>query len=310
MTKKWNKWGMNMGMRVENTNYNTNSVTTSESIAQNRWDFFPSVFIEYKPSDDNTLNFSYGRRISRPAFRLLNPFENIEDPFFISKGNPFLKPYFTNSFEITYLIKKKHNFTLLYQKNTNVINNVFITTANSQTISTFDNINDENMYLASFSSFFDIYKWWNFSLYSNIIYRTITVNNENHQTYKKLTPYFRINNTFKIQDNFFIELNGSYFSHTFYSIYNLHPQSVINISIRKSFFNNKLNVNLNFSDVFNIKRIKIDVNEIDFNREIENRFAVRSVSLRLSYNFSKGKNNKNREQIQSINSNEVNRINQ
>ncbi|MGI9581036.1 TonB-dependent receptor domain-containing protein [Chryseobacterium sp. RRHN12] len=310
MTKKWNKWGMNLGMRVENTNYNANSVTSSESISQNRWDFFPTVFLEYKPSDDNTLNFSYGRRITRPAFRVLNPFENIEDPFSISKGNPFLKPYFSNSFELTYLIKKKHNFTLLYQKNSNVINNVFITNEDSQTISTFDNINDEDMYLASFSTYFDIYKWWNFSLYSNVIYRKIKVNNENPQSYEKVTPYIRISNTFKIQDNFFIELNGSYFSKTFYGIYDLHPQGVINLSIRKSFFNNKLNVNLNVNDLFNLKKIKIDVNESDFNREIENRFAIRSVSLRLSYSFSKGKKNTNREQIESTNSNEVNRINQ
>lgn len=310
LTKKWNKWGMNLGMRVENTEYNANSITTSESISQNRWDLFPSVFIEYKVSDDNTLNFSYGRRITRPAFKLLNPFENVEDPFFISKGNPFLKPYFTNSFEFTYLLKKKHNFTLLYQKNSDVINNIFITNISSQTVSTFDNINDEDMFLASFSTFFDIYKWWSFNLYSNVVYRKITVNNENTQSYEKITPYIRISNTFKIQDNFFIDLNGNYFSKSFYSIYDLYPQGVINLSLRNSFFKNKLNVSLSFNDLFNIKRIRMNVNETNFNREIENRFATRSVSLRLSYNFSKGKKNNNREQIQSTNSNEVNRINQ
>lgn len=310
LTKKWNKWGINLGMRTENTNYIANSITTSESMSQNRWDLFPSVFIEYKISDDNTLNFSYGRRITRPAYRLLNPFENVEDPFFISKGNPFLKPYFSNSFELTYLFKKKHNFTLLYQKNSDVINNVFITNTNSQTISTYDNINDEDMFLASYSTYFDIYKWWSFNLYSNVVYRKIKVNNENPQSYEKITPYIRISNTFKIQDNFYIDLNGNYFTKAFYSIYDLYPQGVINLSLRNSFFKNKLNVNLNFNDLFNIKRIKMNVNEINFNREIENRFATRSVSLRLSYNFSKGKKNTNREQIQPTNSNEINRINQ
>lgn len=310
LTKKWNKWGMNLGLRTENTDYSANSITTAEYMSQNRWDFFPSVFIEYKVSDNNTLNFSYGRRITRPAFRLLNPFENVEDPFFISKGNPFLKPYFSNSFELTYLLRKKHNFTLLHQKNSDVINNIFITNASSQTISTYDNINDEDMFLASYSTYFDIYKWWNFTLYSNVVHRKIKVNNENPQSYEKTTPYIRISNNFKIDDNFFIELNGNYFAKSFYSVYDLYPQGVINLSLRNSFFKNKLNANLYFNDLFNIKRIRMNVNEIDFNREIENRFATRSVSLRLSYNFSKGKKNTNREQIQPTNSNEINRINQ
>ncbi|WP_213280515.1 outer membrane beta-barrel family protein [Chryseobacterium indologenes] len=310
INKKWGKWGMNLGLRVENTNYNANSITTSESFSQNRWDLFPSVFVEYKPSDDNTLNFSYGRRITRPPYKLLNPFENIEDPFFISKGNPFLKPYFSNSFELNYLLNKKHNFTLLYQRSTDVINNIFVTNVNSQTISSYDNINDEEMYLASFSTFFDIYKWWNFNAYANIVYRRIKVNNAHPQSYEKATPYIRINNTFKIKDDFFIEINGSYFARSFYSVYDLAPQAVVNMSFRKSFFKNKLNVNLSFNDPFNIKRIRVNVNETDFNRQIENRLAIRSVSLRMSYNFSKGKKNTNREQIQSTNSNEVNRINQ
>lgn len=310
LTKKWNKWGMNLGMRSENTDYVANSVTTSQSMSQNRWDFFPSVFVEYKVSDDNTLNFSYGRRITRPAYRLLNPFENVEDPFFMSKGNPFLKPYFSNSFELTYLFKKKHNFTFLHQKNSSVINNVYITNTSSQTISTYDNINDEDMFLASYSTYLDIKKWWSFNLYSNIVYRKIKVNNENPQSYEKTTPYFRISNTFKIKDNFFIEVNGNYFAKAFYSIYDLYPQGVINLSLRNSFFKNKLNANLYFNDLFNVKRIRMNVNEINFNREIENRFATRSVSLRLSYNFSSGKKNTNREQIQPANSNEINRINQ
>jgi len=309
-TKKWDKWGMNLGLRIENTDYIANSITTSESISKNRWDLFPSVFIQYKVSDDNTLNFSYGRRVTRPAYKLLNPFENVKNPFFISKGNPFLRPYFSNSIELTYLLKKKNNFTLLYQKNSNVINNTFITNANSQTISTYENINDEDMYLASFSRFFDIYKWWSFNLYSNIVYRKIKVKNENPQSYENVCPYISINNTFKLNDNFYIELNGNYFTKTFYSIYELYPQGVINVAFRNSFFKNKLNVNLNFNDPFNIKRIKMIVNETDFNRDIENRYATRSVSLRLSYNFSKGKKNTNREQIQSTNSNEVYRINQ
>lgn len=310
MTKKWKKWGINLGMRVENTKYDANSPTMIQSFSQSRWDLFPSIFIEYKPSEKNSFNLSYGRRITRPPFRLLNPFENVQNPFFITKGNPFLKPYFSNSLEFTYSLNKKHNFTAYYQKNTAIINNIFNINTNNQTISTFDNINDESMYLISYSTYFDIYKWWNFNVYTNVVYRKITVNNSIPQSYEKVTPYIRISNTFKIQDNFYIDLNGNYFSKSFYSIYDLYPQGVINLSVRKSFFENKLSASLNFNDLFNVKRIRMNIDEASFNKEIENRYATRSVSLRLSYNFSKGKKKTDRQNVESINNNEVNRINQ
>jgi hypothetical protein len=63
---------------------------------------FPSVFLTQKLTDYQTLSLSYTRRIDRPSFNQLFPFTDYSDSLNLSRGNPNLKPQFTNSFELAY----------------------------------------------------------------------------------------------------------------------------------------------------------------------------------------------------------------
>lgn len=307
-TKEWEKWGINLGMRTEYTDYKGESVTTSQLISQNRWDIFPSLFIQYQVAPSDVINFSYGRRITRPSFQVLNPFQDVEDPYFINQGNPALVPYFSNSYEVTYSLRYKYNFTAAYKKTTDIINNVYLINDDLETISTYDNINDEDDYLVSFNTQFNLAKWWVINLYANTRYRKISVNNETKSTYEKVTPYFWINNRFTFKENFSLEVSGNYLGNAFYSIYDLKPQGVVSLSFRKSFFKDKLTANLNINDPFNFKIIRIRVDETDFDRSVKNILPNRSLFLGLSYSFSGGKENTNREYIESPNQDEINRI--
>ena len=71
---------------------------------------FPSVFLTQKLNDDQSLQLNYTRRIDRPSFLQLSPYTDYSDSLNLSRGNPNLKPQFTNSFEMSYQLN--------YQKNT------------------------------------------------------------------------------------------------------------------------------------------------------------------------------------------------
>ena len=57
----------------------------------------------------NQWGFTFSRRIDRPAYQDLNPFEFRLNDYTSMKGNTQLKPQYTNSFGITNTYKYKLN---------------------------------------------------------------------------------------------------------------------------------------------------------------------------------------------------------
>ena len=66
------------------------TVTTEDSVSHNYTDFFPSAMISYNLNSNNTFNLTYARRIDRPSYQDLNPFEVKLDELTYWKGNAFL----------------------------------------------------------------------------------------------------------------------------------------------------------------------------------------------------------------------------
>lgn len=127
-----NKWGVKLGLRLENTDLNTLLANTNEANNQNYTNLFPSAHTSYKLTETFSLQAGYSRRIFRPRLWDLNPFFNIRNNFSIRTGNPDLQPEFTDSYEIAsiYIIGKTSlNFGVYYRYTTDMV----------ERISTFEN---------------------------------------------------------------------------------------------------------------------------------------------------------------------------
>ena len=59
---------------------------------QNFTNFFPNVSIKYEAHKNWVHSFSVNRRIRRPEYLELTPFEQRINPYLISVGNPNLRP--------------------------------------------------------------------------------------------------------------------------------------------------------------------------------------------------------------------------
>lgn len=292
-TKSLKIWSYKLGLRAEYTSYKGESIAQNSNntpvtfLENSRWDLFPSVFIQAKPSQGNVFSFAYSRKIVRPSYNSLNPFEDVSDPYNISRGNPYLVPYFTNSFELNYSKNSVHNFSLYYTNTANIINTSF-STENRIVIESYANLNNEQKLGLSYNTSIKPTKWWEITPYASVAYTRIYVK-DRQKSYQKLSPNIFINNRFTLKNGYFAEVNGNYVYNNFFSIYDLLPQGKINFAFRKSFLNDKLSVSLNLNDPFNLTRIGYDVNETTFRRDIRRTLATRSVAVGLSYVISKGK---------------------
>ena len=112
------------GLRVENTvstgnSYGLNadgSVNTAskQTFKRNYTDLFPSAAITFNKNPMNQWGLSYSRRIDRPAYQDLNPFEFKLDEYTFLKGNTDLRPQYTNIVTLTNSYKYKLNTSLSY----------------------------------------------------------------------------------------------------------------------------------------------------------------------------------------------------
>ena len=100
---EWGDFSGQVGLRLENTRIRTEVKSTGQVNDQNYLNLFPSVFLNYSFNEQQSVQVSYSRRLSRPWSRSLIPFVDFDDPRSQFTGNPNLKPEFSNSYEAGYL---------------------------------------------------------------------------------------------------------------------------------------------------------------------------------------------------------------
>lgn len=167
------KWSIQAGLRMENT-HSIGELSRADGIIQadntvdrNYTDLFPSAAVTWNMNKKHTLNLTYSRRIDRPTYQDLNPFEMKLDEMTYEKGNAFLKPQYTNSVELTHTFMGFFNTTLGYSKVDDYATQITDTTGNATYVQQ-RNLATQQMINASIGAPLPIAKWW--SGYVNLWY--------------------------------------------------------------------------------------------------------------------------------------------
>jgi outer membrane receptor protein involved in Fe transport len=124
---KFNKFSLLLGLRLETTDVKVRLLNTNEDNDFSYTELFPTVNIGYEATEKQSFTLGYSRRLRRPRFWFLNPFESRNSQNIIFKGNPALIPTFTNSFDLGYLNrigKLTLNSSIYYQHSVNNISRV------------------------------------------------------------------------------------------------------------------------------------------------------------------------------------------
>ncbi|MGB9770890.1 MAG: TonB-dependent receptor domain-containing protein [Candidatus Kapaibacteriota bacterium] len=142
---KISNFSYQVGLRLEQTFTKVNQKTLNEVYNDKYFNFFPTIHLSYQIRPWNSIMFSYTKRINRPQSMVLNPFVDYSDPQNLTKGNPFLKPEFANSFELSnlsFIGRNSLNLTLFYRYTTDIISRITrLDTTKTFTLTTYENLN-------------------------------------------------------------------------------------------------------------------------------------------------------------------------
>jgi len=172
--RKFNeKWSIQTGLRMEQTN-SEGDLTRADGLVQadnnvkrDYINLFPSAAITWTVNPKNTLNLTYSRRIDRPSYQDLNPFENKLDELTYEKGNAFLKPQYTDNIELTHTFKYAINTTIGYSHVRDYATQTTDTTNNATYVQQ-QNLATQQIWSFSIGSPLPLAKWWNG--YANVWY--------------------------------------------------------------------------------------------------------------------------------------------
>jgi outer membrane receptor protein involved in Fe transport len=213
-----------LGLRAESSKYEGVLTKTSENFDIDfPISFFPSVFINQKLKGEQELQLNYSRRVNRPNFWQLTPFTDSSDYLNPSKGNPGLKPEFTNSIEVSYMktFKNKDNVLVsLYYKNTNDLitrfqEKVVSSNGKQQILNTYINANSSYVTGLEMIMKNKVTKWWDLTTNFNLFTSKIDLDDPTIQEQDQFASWFaKVNNSFKLPKNFSVQISGDYQSKT------------------------------------------------------------------------------------------------
>ncbi len=138
------------GLRMENTVSQGDSygltangevnLNNQQTFKRNYTNLFPSAALTFNKNPMNQWGFSYSRRIDRPVYQDLNPFEFKLDEYTFQKGNTELRPQYTNIITLTNTYKYKLTTSLSYSHVADVFAQLVDTTNKSQSFITRKNL--------------------------------------------------------------------------------------------------------------------------------------------------------------------------
>lgn len=291
------KWGIQAGVRSEYTVSDGHSITLANRIKRDYIDFFPSVFFNYNLSDNHQLGVSYSKRINRPNYGNLNPFEYFLDQYTFERGNPYLRPEYTHAFDFSYTLLQRYNLSAGYSRTNDVIAESM--NQNDETKQTWvsrDNLAKQEIWYANVNAPIKIAKWWDTNSNLNAFYMAFDGPlNGLHLHQGQFAWQLRSNHTFTIFPTFTAEASANYQSSLIYSVYRIGAQWSVDAGLNKSFYNKKANLKFSVSDIFDTRIQDVRTRFGGLHAIINQKNETRVARLTLTYNFGNLKNGARRE---------------
>ena len=277
------------GLRYEYTLSNLGTSDTKDIVDRKYGKLFPSLFISHKINDNNAINFSYSKRISRPTFRDLAPFVYFLDPNTYISGNAALQPSISNAASISYTLKKflcsvsyseEKDFIASFQSKVDTVSNKqYLIAQNYPLLKTAS---------LTLSLPFSITSWW--SMQNNIIgqwQRVDAIINNQPLQLDQANYNIVTTQTFQFPHNYSGELQAFYSSPQLSGTYLFKSIGALNLGIQKKLNGQQGKLSFNVRDILNSLVGKVYVNLPAQNMVTTGlfKFSTRTYSLTYSKNF-------------------------
>lgn len=289
--KQWKKWGLQVGLRGEQTVAKGTQLINGQSFDRNYFQLFPSSVLSYKSNDKNDWALSYSRRIDRPGYNQLNPFKFFLDPTTYREGNPYLLPQLSDSYDLTHTWKQKVSTSLTYTSTAQNIAEVIYPDPDNLyvTVQTDKNLTRFQLFGIGFYAQLQPTKWWTSVISGNAYYAHYSGNLANTNLNRgATTANVNVTNNLYLPKGFVAELTANVRAREVYGYMLVEPIWFISTGVAKPVLNKKGMLKFSFSDMFFTNGPRAYSEFRDYKENFKVRRDTRVAMLTFTYSFGKG----------------------
>lgn len=291
----YKKFSYKGGLRVEQSNIKGMQTVGNQSNAQHYFDFFPSVFFSQKFPKSHELQIAYRRSINRPDIQQLNPFGDYSNPYNIRRGNPDLKPAYTESAELTYVKSFEKGIYLsatgYFRYTRNFFTRFVNVDSNGVSMVTFGNLaNAQNVGLELITRS-QITKWLNVMLNVNLYNNKLKGNIPNGEVDANSSSFqwnLRFMSNMTVWKTGSLQFMMNYMGKIRFLQGYIKPGFSASIGFKKDFLkNNRASISVNIQDVFHTQKFQIHTEGANFKANVVRQSQSTFGNITFTYKFGR-----------------------
>ncbi len=263
---------------------------------------YPNVRMSFRLNENNALSLFYNRRVDRPGEAELRVFPKYDDPELLKVGNPYLRPQFTQTIEAAYnrdwdggsvFLSAYYRiindpFTRIYAEDTtnaryNIINRIYqnVGSATHKGIELLLNqrINDFWKLSGSVNGYINTIRAYQGTVLFPYV-RPFSIDRTVNNTWEA-----KLNNTFSLPGKTEVQLTGLYFAPKNIPQGRQLARSSVDVGIKKIVMQDKGELVLSVTDIFNHFNIRQVIYQEDFDVQYGNYYETQTIRLGFKYKF-------------------------
>ena len=285
------QWKLKAGLRTEYTE-TVGDLDSGTNRTENSYlEFFPSFSALYTLNKKNTFKLNYYRRITRPRYDWLNPFQYFQSNNSTIEGNPNLVPSTRNSISLAYTYDKTYTFTAFYYKRKNeFLQQVFQDNESNLLRFIATNLDSNRNYGADIVFNKKLTTFWSsYALLSYFNRENSFMDLETGELFVNTiwSGLLRLRNSFTLLEDksLFIDVNYSYYAPTFQGNARQEALSRVGFVFRKTLWDKNASISLSAEDIFNRGNYFYTRRYANQNNTSSSRRETRLLVLGFRYKF-------------------------
>ena len=285
------KTSFKFGLRYEYTHTKISTDAKEGGVRRDYGNLFPSFFFLHTIKEDQSINFTYSRRIWRPSFSNLAPYVLFLDPKTFSTGNPALQPAIIDAASTAFTIQNKI-ITFSYDHIGNIINEVpKIDEVTNKMVTAVQNSKGSQSLSLGLSLPFTISKWFNIQNNLTGIWSQMNAFYKAAVKTETFGYYLNCGQNFLLPRDFSIGLTEYYNSGNVWGLKHIKPSGSVDIGAQKKLAKSKSVLSLNLNNIFNTQTGRDYADIPEQNLMIRNNYTYSYPGISLTYtrNFGNDK---------------------